>query len=71
MSKNTRTLNATTVPALPSAPNKIDPELKKFLDKMVEAVEIRLGRRGDTRDRAITLRELISRPCERACSKPL
>ena len=60
MSKNTRTLNATTVPALPSAPNKIDPELKKFLDKMVEAVEIRLGRRGDTRDRAITLRELIS-----------
>ena len=33
MSKNTRTLNATTVPALPSAPNKIDPELKKFLDK--------------------------------------
>jgi len=59
MSKNTRTLNATTVPALPSAPNKIDPELKKFLDKMVEAVEIRLGRRGDTRDRAITLRELI------------
>ena len=60
MSKNTRTLNATTVPALPSAPNKIDPELKKFLDKMVEAVEIRLGRRGDIRDRAITLRELIS-----------
>ena len=60
MSKNIRTLNATTVPALPSAPNKIDPELKKFLDKMVEAVEIRLGRRGDTRDRAITLRELIS-----------
>jgi len=59
MSKNTRTLNPTTVPALPSAPNKIDPELKKFLDKMVEAVEIRLGRRGDTRDRAITLRELI------------
>jgi len=60
MSKNTRTLNATTVPALPSAPNKADPELKKFLDKMVEAVEIRLGRRGDPRDRAITLRELIS-----------
>tara|TARA_Y100000741_G_scaffold364804_1_gene357087 strand:- start:230 stop:2107 length:1878 start_codon:yes stop_codon:yes gene_type:complete len=60
MSKNTRTLNATTVPALPSAPNKIDPNLKKFLDKMVEAVEIRLGRRGDPRDRAITLRELIT-----------
>lgn len=60
MSKNTRTLNATTVPALPSAPNKIDPNLKKFLDKMVEAVEIRLGRRGDPRDRAITLRELIA-----------
>ena len=56
MSKNIRTLNATTVPALPSAPNKIDPELKKFLDKMVEAVEIRLVIGGDTRDRAITMR---------------
>mgnify|MGYP003325141262 CR=1 FL=1 len=55
--KNTRTDNATKVPALPAAPNKVDPELKKFLDQMVEAIEIRLGRRGDPRDRAITLRE--------------
>ena len=59
MSKKTRTTNATKVPALPSAPNKVDPQLKKFLDSMVEAIEIRLGRRGDPRDRAITLRELI------------
>jgi len=49
----------TKVPALKNIPNKIDRELKDTLDSMKEAQEIRLGRRGDPLDRAITLRELI------------
>ena len=49
----------TKVPALKNIPNKIDRELKDTLDSMKEAQEIRLGRRGDPLDRAITLRELV------------
>ena len=49
----------TQVPALKNVPAKVDPELKATLDSMKEAQEIRLGRRGDPRDRAVTLRELI------------
>ena len=49
----------TKVPAIKNVPAKIDPELKATIDSMKEAQEVRLGRRGDPRDRAITLRELI------------
>jgi len=49
----------TKVPSLVSIPSKVDPQLKRTLDSLIEALEIRLGRRGDPRDRAITLRELI------------
>ena len=49
----------TKVPALKNIPNKIDRELKDTLESMKEAQEVRLGRRGDPLDRAITLRELI------------
>jgi len=49
----------TKVPAIKNIPAKIDPELKSMLDSMKEAQEVRLGRRGDPRDRAVTLRELI------------
>ena len=57
--KNIRTISATTVPALSSLPGNIDPALKTFLNGIVQALEIRLGRRGDSRDRAVTIRELI------------
>jgi len=50
---------ATKVPALKNVPVKIDRELRDTLESMREAQEIRLGRRGDPLDRAITLRELI------------
>ena len=50
---------ATKVPALKNIPAKIDRELRDTLESMREAQEIRLGRRGDPLDRAITLRELI------------
>lgn len=49
----------TKVPSVYKAPTKADPELKLFAESIKEAVEVRLGRRGDPRDRAITLRELI------------
>jgi len=49
----------TKVPALKNIPAKTDPELRATLNSMKEAQEVRLGRRGDPRDRAITLRELI------------
>jgi hypothetical protein len=51
--------NGTKVPALKNVPATTDRELKATLESMKEAQEIRLGRRGDPRDRAITLRELI------------
>ena len=49
----------TKVPAIKNIPPKTDPELKATLESMKEAQEIRLGRRGDPRDRNVTLRELI------------
>jgi len=49
----------TKLPAIKNIPAKTDPELKGTLDSMKEALEVRLGRRGDPKDRAITLRELI------------
>ena len=51
--------SGTKVPAIIDIPADIDPKIKRVLDSMKEASEIRLGRRGDPRDRAITLRELI------------
>ena len=49
----------TKVPALKNVPARIERELRDTLESMKEAQEIRLGRRGDPLDRAITLRELI------------
>ena len=49
----------TKVPGLPAIPSNASPDLKAYLKALGEALEIRLGRRGDQRDRAITLRELI------------
>lgn len=49
----------TKVPAIKNIPAKLDYETKSTLESIKEALEVRLGRRGDPRDRAITLRELI------------
>jgi hypothetical protein len=49
----------TKIPALKNIPAKVDPELRATLESMKEAQEVRLGRRGDPKDRAVTLRELI------------
>ena len=57
--KNTRTNDPTQVPALPAVPTNTSPELRKYLETLQQVVAIRLGRRGDPRDRAVTMRELI------------
>ena len=49
----------TKVPGISSPPASADPQTKQYLENLAEAVEIRLGRKGDPQDRAITLRELI------------
>jgi len=49
----------TKVPAIKNIPASTERELKATLESMKEAQEIRLGRRGDPRDRNVTLRELI------------
>ena len=49
----------TKVPAIKNIPANIEPETKLALESIKEAVEVRLGRRGDPKDRAVTLRELI------------
>ena len=48
----------TKVPPLKNIPPKTERELKIALDTIKEALEVRLGRRGDPLDRAVTLREL-------------
>lgn len=49
----------TKVPAILDVPADVDPKIKRVLESIKEASEVRLGRRGDPRDRAVTLRELI------------
>ena len=49
----------TKLPGFPKPPADASPTMRSFLEALSEAVEIRLGRRGDPLDRAITLRELI------------
>lgn len=51
--------NPTKVPAIPRPPNDVSPEVRRYLESVQEALEIRLGRRGEPEDRAVTLRELV------------
>lgn len=44
---------------MPKVPADASPEMRRYLETLSQAVTIRLGRRGDPRDRAVTLRELI------------
>ena len=56
---NVRTNDPTKVPALPRIPADTPPSLRRYLELLEQTTNIRLGRRGDPRDRAVTLRELI------------
>ena len=55
-----RTTKPTKIPGIPKPPADVPASLQRYLSNLSEALEIRLGRKGDPRDRAITLRELIS-----------
>jgi hypothetical protein len=50
----------TKLPGFPKPPAGVSPALRVYLEALAEALDIRLGRRGDPVDRAVTLRELIS-----------
>ena len=52
-------LTPTLVPGIPPVPKDASPELRAYLTALGEALQVRLGRRGDPRDRAVTLRELV------------
>jgi len=52
--------NETKVPAIPPIPSGVDPQLKVYLNALDEALKVRLGRVGDPKDRAVTVRELIN-----------
>jgi len=60
MTSNVRTNDPTKLPGIPKAPSGATPEEKRWYDTIAQIMEIRLGLRGDPRDRAVTLRELIS-----------
>ena len=60
MTSNVRTNDPTKLPGIPKAPAGATPEEKRWYDTIAQIMEIRLGLRGDPRDRAVTLRELIS-----------
>ena len=48
----------TKVPALPEPSTVQDPHLRRVIGSIKEALEIRLGRRGDPMDQAVTFRDL-------------
>lgn len=49
----------TKIPSIPPIPSDVDPKLKTYLSAVDEALKVRLGRTGDPKDRAVTVRELI------------
>ena len=49
----------TKIPAIYRVPSSTEPELKRYLESVQEALEVRLGRRGDELDQAVTYRDLI------------
>ena len=51
--------NETKLPAIPPIPSNTDPQLKTYLSALDEVLKVRLGRTGDPKDRAVTVRELI------------
>lgn len=50
---------ATRIPGIPIVPQDVDPALRRYLQAISEILEVRLGVRGTSLDRAVTLRELI------------
>lgn len=47
------------LPSLPEPPRSADPALRSFLSSVKEMLEVRLGRRGDPMEEAVTKRDLV------------
>lgn len=56
--RNPSSTTPTKLPGLPKLPANISAEVRAYLVALGEALEIRLGRKGDPQDRAVTVREL-------------
>ncbi len=50
--------NSTKIPVIGKVPLGLEASMRQFLGSIKEALEVRLGQRGDKLDRAVTLREL-------------
>ena len=48
-----------SIAPIPEPPKSSDPALRSFLNSVKEALEVRLGRRGDPLEQAVTKRDLI------------
>ena len=57
--RNPVLVGATILPGVGRVPRDASPELRRYLEALQETIEVRNGQRGDPRDRAVTLRELI------------
>ena len=54
-----RTPNPTKLPGFPKVPSDATPSQRAYFTAIAEALEVRLGRRGDPRDAAVTYRDLL------------
>lgn len=54
-----RTPNPTKLPGFPKVPSDATPSQRAYFAAITEALEVRLGRRGDPRDAAVTYRALL------------
>ena len=54
-----RTAHPTKLPGIPKPPADVSGSLRQYLTSISEALEVRLGRKGDPRDTAVTFRDLI------------
>lgn len=54
-----RTAHPTKLPGIPKPPADCSGSLRQYLTSVTEALEVRLGRKGDPRDAAVTFRDLI------------
>lgn len=54
-----RTAHPTKLPGIPKPPADVSPSVRQYLNSVSEALEVRLGRKGDPRDAAVTFRDLI------------
>ena len=57
--RNPRTAHPTKLPGIPKPPADVSGGLRQYLNSVSEALEVRLGRKGDPRDAAVTFRDLI------------